>query len=157
LVVVSKTGQETTRRLLATGAEDTAIRIFDLDSLNRSSGATEFKSLVTLKKHTTGIQHLHWTSCGRYLISSGGVKELFVWRVRWIPGFGIGVCCVGVCPIAAKVPDLRIVSFAVGDLCCLPPVEAEVRASPGDDAEFVITMVCSDSTIEVSGAVIASS
>ncbi|KAH0560043.1 hypothetical protein GP486_003437 [Trichoglossum hirsutum] len=134
LTEVSKTGKEITRHLLATGAEDTTIRIFEFKQ-DYLDGSTVFKSLGTFKKHATGIQRLQWSGCGRYLISSGGFEELFIWRVRWISGFGVGVCCEGICPAQAELPDLRIVSFAVRDLCCSPSAgEVGSRTPLSDDA-----------------------
>ncbi|KAH0537930.1 hypothetical protein FGG08_005412 [Glutinoglossum americanum] len=138
LTMVSRSGEKIERQLLATGAEDTAIRIFELtqDSSTESTSGETFKSLGTFKKHTTGIQQLQWTECGRYLISSGGFEELFIWRVRWIPGFGIGVYCECVCPVKAGLPDLRIMSFIAGNPHPLP---AGDRTSSDKDAGFVIT------------------
>lgn len=55
-------------RLIATGSEDTDIKIFqyvDGDLVCRR----------TLRKHTTGIQHLQWSEDGGYLFSSGGCEE----------------------------------------------------------------------------------
>jgi WD40 repeat protein len=55
-------------RMIATGAEDTDIKIFqyvDRDLVCRR----------TIRKHTTGIQHLQWSEKGDYLFSSGGCEE----------------------------------------------------------------------------------
>ena len=54
--------------LIATGAEDTDIKIFrhvDDDLICQR----------TIRKHTTGIQHLQWSQDGDYLFSSGGCEE----------------------------------------------------------------------------------
>ncbi|KAE8861946.1 hypothetical protein PTNB73_07500 [Pyrenophora teres f. teres] len=54
--------------LIATGAEDTDIKIFQyIDG--------ELICRRTLRRHTTGIQHLQWSENGEYLCSSGGVKS----------------------------------------------------------------------------------
>ena len=134
-----------TRQILATGSEDTTIRIFEIEH-GENDGCTTFKSLGTFRKHATGIQHLQWTDCGRYLLSSGGMEELFIWRVRGIPGFGIGGYCESVCPIEVDFPDLRIVSFAVTSITS--PAKASQQTL--DMVEFVITAGYSDSTIKVS-------
>jgi WD repeat-containing protein 6 len=134
-----------TRQVLATGSEDTTIRIFEIEPSENDSGTT-FKPLGTFRKHATGIQHLQWTDCGRYLLSSGGMEEFFIWRVRWIPGFGIGGYCESVCPIEVDLPDLRIVSFAITSIS----MPSNASEQTPDVAEFVITVGYSDSTIKVS-------
>ena len=53
---------------IATGAEDTDIKIFQY--LNE-----DLKCRTTIRKHTTGIQHLQWSTDGQYLFSSGGCEE----------------------------------------------------------------------------------
>ncbi|KAI4620590.1 uncharacterized protein J4E87_007278 [Alternaria ethzedia] len=61
--------------LIATGAEDTDIKIFrhvDDDLICQR----------TIRKHTTGIQHLQWSQDGDYLFSSGGCEECKVWVQR---------------------------------------------------------------------------
>ncbi|KAI9773029.1 MAG: hypothetical protein M1839_002230 [Geoglossum umbratile] len=135
--------ERVTRQLFATGSEDTVIRIFELEQSESDSSAM-FESLCTFKKHATGIQHLQWTECGRYLISSGGMEELFVWKVRWIPGFGVSSYCEGICPVGTNSPDLRIVSFATTSIGSPPKADEQTP----DVTEFVITMVYSDSTIK---------
>src|SRR5205814_1055862 len=70
-------------RLCATGSEDTIIRIFKYEetSIPGPKGdifATHgLECLGSFKKHTTGIQHLQWSSCGTYLFSSAGMEEFF--------------------------------------------------------------------------------
>lgn len=115
--------------LIATGAEDTDIKIFEYvnyDSVCRR----------TLRKHVTGIQHLQWSPDSKFLFSSGGCEEFFIWRVRTLPGFmGIGVVCEAVCPPQSELPDVRIMSFDVR------------QATHGSG--FEIAMVFSDSIIRV--------
>lgn len=55
-------------RLIATGAEDTDIKIFQYVNQN-------LVCRRTIRKHTTGIQHLQWSVDGEYLFSSGGCEE----------------------------------------------------------------------------------
>ena len=116
-----------TRQLIATGAEDTDIKIFEyLDE--------EFVCRRTLQKHTTGIQHLQWSDDGKYLFSSGGCEEFYIWRVRILPGsLGVGVVCESVHVPQSEHPDLRITAFDVWR----------------QDEAFIIAMVFSDSTIRV--------
>ena len=86
-------------QMIATGAEDTTIRLFSLQSsIPRSDGnqgAHGVKPLVTLMEHTTGVQHLAFSSCGDFLFSSGGIGELFAWSVMDnvpIVGLGVNLC-----------------------------------------------------------------
>jgi WD40 repeat protein len=118
------------RTLIATGAEDTDIRIFEYVG-------NDYVCRRTLRKHNTGIQHLQWSSDNHYLFSSGGCEEFFVWRIRSLPQFmGIGIVCEAICPPQSELPDVRITSFDVG------------RPS-NRGSGFVIAMVFSDSMIRV--------
>ncbi len=53
---------------IATGAEDTDIKIFQYYR-------EDLVCRTTIRKHTTGIQHLQWSVDGQYLFSSGGCEE----------------------------------------------------------------------------------
>jgi WD40 repeat protein len=121
-VAVSRGGQ-----FIATGAEDTDIKIFeyvDGELLCRS----------TLRRHTTGIQHLKWSDDGEYLFSSGGCEEFYIWRTRKLPfAMSIGIVCEFSYAPESEHADLRITSF---DL-----------AQRG--AGYDIGMVFSDSSIKV--------
>jgi WD40 repeat protein len=55
-------------QMVATGAEDTDIKIFQYVD-------QDLVCQRTLRKHTTGIQHLQWSKKGDYLFSSGGCEE----------------------------------------------------------------------------------
>lgn len=96
------------KQLIATGAEDTDIKIFEY---NRGS----FTCLRTLRKHTTGIQHLQWSSDGEYLFSSGGCEEFYIWRVRALStkAGDISVICESSYTPESEHSDLRIMSFDV--------------------------------------------
>lgn len=133
--------------LIATGAEDTDIKLFQYVD----------KNLIcrrTLRKHTTGIQHLQWSADGDYLFSSGGCEEcmlkfsivitmihvadgllVYVWRIRDLPSssLDIGVVCESVYTPESEHADLRIMSFDV----------STYRTA------HIITMVFSDSSIKV--------
>ncbi|RAR15423.1 brct domain-containing protein [Stemphylium lycopersici] len=114
-------------RLIATGAEDTDIKIFQYVNQN-------LVCRRTIRKHTTGIQHLQWSVDGEYLFSSGGCEEFYVWRIRNLPSssLDIGVVCEHVYHPESEHADLRIMAFDV--------------TSRGT-AHFV-TMVFSDSSIK---------
>ena len=125
--------------LIATGAEDTTIRIFSCH--DEDQGANErIKCLATITKHITGIQQLRWSDDGRFLFSAGGYEEFYVWRIREIPYLSIGVVCEYSFPKVTEDGDLRIMDF-----------DAAVVKS-GTDAEpptFLISMVYSDSSVRV--------
>ncbi|KAK5003362.1 hypothetical protein LTR28_010261 [Elasticomyces elasticus] len=141
------------RTLIATGAEDTDIKIFELEhgsvrghrtyqaSNTPHNNHMSFRCIRTIRKHNTGIQHLQWSEDGRYLFSSGGFEEFFVWRVTiGVPILDVGVLCLAMCPTDSDVPDLRVMHFtAVALTKSLDEVE---------DA-FLISMIYSDSTIKV--------
>jgi hypothetical protein len=148
------------RRLVASGAEDTAIRLSSyklnlrcssrtLENTFRNTSKHDVPSLqqhTLVRDHTTGIQHLQWSRCGRWLFSSGGVEEFFVWRVRNLEGYGVGIVREGVCPrVDEEEPDLRITGFVATEIG--HDIQASRRES--DEAEFLITMVFSDSTLRV--------
>jgi WD40 repeat protein len=116
--------------LVATGAEDTDIKIF---------GYIEGELLCrrTLRRHTTGIQHLQWSENGEYLFSSGGCEEFYVWRIRQLPfAMSIGIVCEFSYAPESEHADLRIMSFDVTQ----------------QDDGYIIAMVFSDSSIKVSGS-----
>ena len=125
--------------LIATGAEDTSIRIF------RHSGPdTEhpnFECLRNITGHTAGIQQLRWSSCGKYLFSAAGNEEFFAWRVQFIPCFGIGVTRNSTCPKVTDSSDLRVMGFEV--------VAENRHNNVGAEECFVLGMVYSDSTVRV--------
>lgn len=113
--------------LIATGAEDTDIKIF------KYVGG-EITCRRTLRKHTTGIQHMQWSDDGHYLFSSGGCEEFYVWRVRQLPSsMDIGVVCEHTYAPESEHSDLRIMSFDVTK----------------NNNVYIIAMVFSDSTLKV--------
>ncbi|KAF7564952.1 WD40 repeat [Pyrenophora tritici-repentis] len=114
--------------LIATGAEDTDIKIFQyVDG--------ELTCRRTLRRHTTGIQHLQWSENGEYLCSSGGCEEFYIWRIRksLSSPLDIGVVCEHVYMPESEHADLRIMSFDV----------------VLNGSALVIAMVFSDSSIKV--------
>jgi WD40 repeat protein len=125
--VIATNGSET--QLIATGSEDTDIKIF----LYANKHLT---CLRTLRKHKTGIQSLQWSADGAYLFSSGGCEEFYVWKISRLPSElgGIGVVCEASCPPESEHSDLRIMAF---------------HAAQHSEAHFVISMVFSNSTVKV--------
>lgn len=94
-------------QLIATGAEDTDIKIFEYTN-------GELQCRRTLRCHTTGIQHLQWSEDGNYLFSSGGCEEFYIWKIRQLPSeMGIGVVCEFAYTPESEHADLRIMSFDV--------------------------------------------
>ena len=131
-----KSDDDTELRLVATGAEDTAIRIFDLSA--------NLKCLSIITKHTTGIQQLQWSPDCRLLFSAAGCEEFFVWRLQPAPLIAIGVVCEAQCPTVTEEADLRIMDFAVEQ------IHSDV--SPDDvkvEPDYLLSMVYSDSSVRL--------
>ena len=92
---------------LATGAEDTTIRISAV-----VAGRVVEAGAVAVKRHTTGLLGLAWSRDGRRLFSSGGVEELFVWRVG-----AAGVVLESTLPVdRSAAGEVRICGLAVRDM-----------------------------------------
>ena len=120
------------RQLIATGAEDTDIKLFSYGEEG------ELRCLQTLRKHNTGIQHLQWSGDGSYLFSSGGFEEFYVWRVcHDVPWVGVGVVCESRHP-SSGTSDLRVMGFNVHELS---PAEGSERA-------FEAVMAYSDTSLK---------
>ncbi|PMD33722.1 WD40 repeat-like protein [Hyaloscypha variabilis F] len=122
--------------LIATGAEDTTIRIWEYNKPPSSQNPVICNAVI--QKHSAGIQHLQWHG-SQYLFSSGGNEEFFVWAVERIPGFGVGVICEAACPDPSSDKDLRIMNFHV---TALP--NSSVLST---DTRLLISLAYSDSTI----------
>ncbi len=115
------------RQIVATGAEDTNIKLWE------TVVESGFKCLHTLRKHNTGIQHLQWSTDGTYLVSSGGFEEFYVWKISsGLPYIDLGVICESKHPRSGS-SDLRIMGFD------LPESLA---------GSFEISMAYSDSTLK---------
>ena len=129
---------------IATGAEDTTIRIWCY-ARQRNASRRDFRCLGAFSKHTTGIQQLRWSADGSLLFSAAGCEEFFVWRIRTVPFLGIGAVCKAVCPKVTEDGDLRVMDFAM----------AEVPRCSEDDRtlmekSYVVHVVYSDSSLRVS-------
>ncbi|KKZ62445.1 hypothetical protein EMCG_03147 [[Emmonsia] crescens] len=126
-------------RVIATGSEDTMIRISVLDETNSTKSCGSLRCLRNLKRHNAGIQDLKWSPCGKLLFSSAGAEEFYVWRLRSIPGFGLGTMCEGECPKAAADSDLRITSFDV----------LKIFAQEETEDSFLLCLAYSNSTVKI--------
>lgn len=135
------------RRLIATGAEDTAIRLWlvmtsgvPAKGRDKDMGLIDTVSCIhILKKHKTGIQHLSF--CKDFLFSSAGCEELFIWKINFdVSVVGIGTVFQAALPKYANASDLRITSF-------------EITCLNGDSASevehFLISTAYSNSMVRV--------
>lgn len=123
--------------LLATGAEDTLIRLWSYNE-GKTELDREFVCLAVRQQHTAGMQHLQWHG-QNYLLSSGGVEEFYIWSISHIPGFGVGIVCEASCPDPSEEKDLRIMSFDVS--------EAPEHMRLEKEEVMLIHLAYSDSTI----------
>ncbi|KAF3129026.1 hypothetical protein TWF569_005972 [Orbilia oligospora] len=124
--------------IIATGAEDTIIR---LSSLDRETN--QLLPLTFRKTHTTGLQDLVWSPCGGWLFSSGSVEEVYCWKINTetkIQSGTVGMLQEAVHEVStASLPDLRV--------CGLDA--AAVYTEKGDHYGFLVGMVRSDSSIKL--------
>lgn len=153
----AKSLSRATKRYLATGAEDTDIRIFDISSPPPSSfsfpriGHMFNKCTNIISKHTTGLQALRWSRNSKYLFSAAGCDEFFVWRITPLPlgeelGLQLGVVCEAIAPTSEE-RDLRVMDFDVKeDDFCFPCSDHREEEGKG----YTISMVFSDSSVRVS-------
>ncbi|KAL7939637.1 hypothetical protein V8C35DRAFT_275443 [Trichoderma chlorosporum] len=100
-------------RFIATGAEDTTIRIWEYQPATKGAQA-ELRCVAAMKTHITGLQKLVWLG-EDYLFSSAGNEEFFVWRVQNLESDykGLAVVCEGVFADKSADADLRIMDFDV--------------------------------------------
>ncbi|KAL8920836.1 MAG: hypothetical protein Q9208_006008 [Pyrenodesmia sp. 3 TL-2023] len=129
---------------IATGAEDTAIRIWSYDRVHGST--VGFKCLGTFTKHTAGIQQMQWSDDGRLLFSAAGCEEFLAWRVRPVPWIGVGAVCEAVCPKVSGDGDLRIMDF------CLEEInngQQENQNHKDEARDYRISIVYSDSSLRI--------
>ncbi|KAH7155504.1 WD40-repeat-containing domain protein [Dactylonectria estremocensis] len=124
-------------RYIATGSEDTTIRIWEYKSGKQGQGSErEMRCLASMKLHITGMQQVKWLG-DDYLLSSAGNEEFFVWRVRRLKNTtygGLGVVCEAVFDDKSKDGDLRIMDFDASKV--------------GTDGSIIITMVLSNSALK---------
>ncbi|OKP14782.1 Regulator of Ty1 transposition protein 10 [Penicillium subrubescens] len=122
----------------ATGAEDTIVRIFAASSQANEGPWGSFKCLRILDKHRSGIQQVSWSKDGRYLFTSAGQEEVFVWGITWLPSCDISVKMVADCPKSDPDSEMRITSFDLVEV-------EESHAGKG----FLLCLTLSNSTIRI--------
>lgn len=133
-------------RFVATGAEDTAIRIFRVSGTYKPHRVLQgLQGLGVFTKHTSGLQQLRWSQNGQLLFSAAACEEFFVWRVRPAPCVEIGVMCEAICPPVTESADLRIMGFDVMEM------ENHGDGVAGDPLDhcYLLSMVYSDSSVRV--------
>ncbi|KAL1966344.1 hypothetical protein VTN77DRAFT_4486 [Rasamsonia byssochlamydoides] len=124
--------------LIATGAEDTTVRIFTPTMARKDAPWGSLRCLRVLDKHRTGLQQVTWSRDGRFLFTSGGFEEFFVWRIRSIPVFGTAAVHEASSPKDDPKSELRVTSFDVLGV-----------ESPGGDDCFLFCLAYSNSTVKV--------
>ncbi|KAK9365127.1 WD40-repeat-containing domain protein [Lipomyces kononenkoae] len=97
--------------LVATGAEDTCIRLSNVSADGR------MRNLCVLRRHVSGLQQLQWSPNGMYLFSSAAREEFIVWKVT-VRGQNVYLYPISSAPIATNLPDLRVMDFAVNETMC---------------------------------------
>ncbi|KAI0096109.1 WD40-repeat-containing domain protein [Nemania sp. FL0031] len=142
-------------KLVATGAEDTVIRIWQLREWSQPRGEQKLRCVLALEKHNTGIQKLKWFK-DQYLFSSGGNEEFFAWRITPLKSniCPLGVVCEAVFPDRSEDGDLRIMDF---DVHCLGEYASAGHGVQNTEAiseksraelQFCISMSLSNSTVQ---------
>ncbi|CAN6638120.1 tRNA (34-2'-O)-methyltransferase regulator Rtt10p [Trichomonascus vanleenenianus] len=97
-------------KVMATGSEDTTIRFCSFDS------AGTLKTHTIQRQHVSGLQSVHWTPDGKFLLSSSAREELFVWKVECDSDGSVLQVYANLfakLPTSSDVPDLRIMDFAL--------------------------------------------
>ncbi|KAH6692602.1 WD domain-containing protein [Plectosphaerella plurivora] len=129
-------------RWIATGAEDTVIRLWEYSDGTQGIDGTA-RCVAAVKLHTAGLQALRWaptTHDGERLFSCAGNEEFVVWHVRDGGATSFpGPAVVKEAVFADKTPegDLRIMDF-------------DIAAVTDDDNDFscLISMAFSNSTVK---------
>ncbi|KAK5064192.1 hypothetical protein LTR84_000025 [Exophiala bonariae] len=131
--------------IVATGSEDTNIQMFALSTDQpEAHGNTIFQPLAILKGHTTGLQHLAFSSSGTYLFSSAGCEEFFVWKLTFnVPFIGVGVVLQDQMQKEAEDSDARIMSFDQKDISDLSSVEGY------QEPTFLMTLAYSNGKVKI--------
>ncbi|KAM0203549.1 hypothetical protein ACHAPA_000494 [Fusarium lateritium] len=121
-------------RYIATGAEDTTVRIWEYEDQQNGQKDKGLRCVASTKLHISGLQKIHWVG-DDYLLSSAGFEEFFVWSVRRLDSRykGLGILCEGTLEDKSPAADLRIMDF---DACKI------------DDGSIIITMILSNSTLK---------
>ena len=119
LLISHQTGTLSRRKaLIATGSEDTTIRLFEIchdDNAGNAYRKPQLECLTILKKHSAGLQQLHWAKTGNILFSAAGFEEFYVWKVSELPRFGIGVVALASAPPVSTSKELRIMDCSFSE------------------------------------------
>ena len=132
-------------RYVATGSEDTSIRLWEYRATDNFSGSA-LHCVASIKTHVVGIQALKWVG-EDYLLSCAGNEEFFVWRIRRLGDSysGLAVVCESVFKDKSPVGDLRIMDF---DVQRLENTESKTDGAGGEGEQaMIISMVFSSSTL----------
>lgn len=90
--------------LIATGSEDTNIRLFDYDS-------SKLRNISVLTKHKAGLQDLVFSNDGSHLMSAAGMEELLAWRLQPVLVLNLGVVCVASLLSPDATADARLMAL----------------------------------------------
>ncbi|OHE97459.1 WD domain-containing protein [Colletotrichum orchidophilum] len=134
------------RRYIATGAEDTAIRIWEYTTATAdhptepsSKKRRELRCVKVVKVHTAGLQALKWLG-EQLLFSCSGNEEFMVWRACDLGDRGLGLMREAIFTDKSEDGDLRITSF---DVEALEQEEASTGIS-----SVAVTMAFSNSFVK---------
>ncbi|UQC88024.1 WD domain-containing protein [Colletotrichum lupini] len=102
------------RRYIATGSEDTSIRIWEYTTAGGASPdeRRELRCVKVVKVHTAGLQSLKWLG-EDLLFSCSGNEEFMAWRACDLGDRGLGLMREAVFADKSEDGDLRITSFDV--------------------------------------------
>ncbi|EWZ91052.1 hypothetical protein BFJ70_g13438 [Fusarium oxysporum] len=128
-------GLSASGRYIATGAEDTTVRIWEYgDERCGTKNSGGLRCVASTKLHISGLQKIHWVG-DDYLLSSAGFEEFFVWSVQRLDSQykGLGILCEAILEDKSPAADLRIMDF---DACKV------------GNGSIIITMVLSNSTLK---------
>ncbi|KAI8260472.1 hypothetical protein K4K56_006447 [Colletotrichum sp. SAR 10_98] len=98
-------------RYVATGAEDTAIRIWEYKDSEKPL-QRKMRCVKVVKVHTAGLQSLKWLG-EELLFSCSGNEEFMAWRATDLGAAGLGLMREAVFEDRSADGDLRITSFDV--------------------------------------------
>ncbi|KAG6203267.1 hypothetical protein E4U35_004489 [Claviceps purpurea] len=156
------------KRFVASGAEDTSIRIWECMPAGEGTGegtgegageeageeareearedrrgqvrAVTMRNMACIKAHVTGLQKLRWFG-DEYLFSSAGNEEFFVWRVRRL---GDGSAYAG---LAVMCEGVFTEKSPVGDLRILD-FDVSWAGGPEGQGRMVVTLAFSNSSLK---------
>jgi WD40 repeat protein len=129
------------RPLFVTGSEDTTLRVFAPRSGSTTQYSGALECLRVLTAHDSGPQHIGFSKDARFMFTSSAMEDFYVWKIDSIPIFGLTAALLGWCPKSQPNSELRITCFDV--------LKVE-NSGDGDEANFLLCLTYSNSTISVS-------